>query len=141
MCMYILHLVTSLKKSSSHPYSHPHFLPQKQSRLPASCRNLRKTKETAYLYFIQGRAVLGIPSQGDGLQLTEPARGRTCGGGGVPGSWPAGSGPAAHRPLRLSAATRLAVTHQELKMPWRRSNKASVKFNYRISYLLLDLIA
>lgn len=58
-------------------------------------------------------------------------------------SWELACGirPAAHGPLRLSAATRLAVTHQELKMPWRRSNKASVKFNYRISYLLLDLIA
>lgn len=45
------HLVTSPEKNH---ILHPRFLPQKQSWLLASCRNLRKTKETAFLWFTQG---------------------------------------------------------------------------------------
>lgn len=113
------HLVTSPEKNH---ILHPRFLPQKQSWLLASCRNLRKTKETAFPWFTQGqlhhdpftrwrspvwRECRSLHLwEGRDLLLKSWAAGYTL----CRGTWL----------LRLSAATLVSVIHQKLKMPWHQ---------------------
>lgn len=131
-----LHLVTSLPKSSSHNRLHPHFLPQKQGRLPASCTNLRKTKETAYLGFTQRRTALWsfnkvMVSSLKGMQEAMPVGGKGR-----------ASGPLDRRMQGLPrhVTARDVSSFSGFSRNWKClgtcANKASLSFNYRIVVLL-----